>query len=65
MLFYQLMSLILNISGLCTIIFLAFTLIFVHEKYPWHKPLVLFLISLAILTLSLIWFAQAGYKIIA
>lgn len=64
MLSYQLMSLVLSISGLCTIIFLAFTLIFLCEKYPWRKPLILFLVSLAILSLSLVWFSQSGYRII-
>jgi len=64
MLPYQLITLLISVSGLMTIIYLAFLIIFVYHKYPHRKCLIRFIIALIILVFSLFCYSQAGYTIV-
>lgn len=64
MLPYQLITLLISVSSLMTIIYLAFLIIFVYHKYPYRKCLIRLIIALIVLVLSLFCYSQAGYTII-
>ena len=58
MLPYLVLAMLINISGLMSIIYLSFLIIFVYHKYPYRRCLVHFIISL-------ICYSKAGYTIIS
>lgn len=65
MLPYQLLMMIISISGLMSIIYLSFLIIFSYQKEPYRRYLIRFIISLTILVLSLFVYSQMGYAIIS
>ena len=65
MLPYPVLAMLINISGLMSIIYLSFLIIFVYHKYPYSRCLVHFIISLIVLIFSLFCYSKAGYTIIS